>query len=187
MRRRLRYHPVFLDTSISEEGEALETYLLREHGVTMAQAAADDYPLNRAASELGFRFHLGRRIVDTARAFCAVALAVEEGARAARHPREIAGEHCGSPAGHHLPALAIYTPARAVHTPARAVTAVTAVTASDTPERAIHMPALAITRRHWPSARPHEPSARAHEPSPTRRPSRRPAHAGLDDVLFEEL
>ncbi|KAL3898177.1 MAG: hypothetical protein SGPRY_012897, partial [Prymnesium sp.] len=79
----LRFHPVFLDPSISEQGEDLEGYLMREHGVTLAQTLSEDYPLTRAAAEMGVRFHPGRRVVNTTRAFCALAIAAEEGAEEA--------------------------------------------------------------------------------------------------------
>ncbi|KAL1519792.1 hypothetical protein AB1Y20_023299 [Prymnesium parvum] len=78
-RVRLRYHPVFLDPSIKEEGEELEGYLMREHGVTIEEAQSENFPINKAAAELGFKFHAKRRVINTSRAFQAVALAAEEG------------------------------------------------------------------------------------------------------------
>jgi predicted DsbA family dithiol-disulfide isomerase len=75
----LRYHPVYLDPAVSEEGEDLGAYLLREHGVTPEEVASASYPLNLAAAELGFAFHPKRRVLNTARAFCALALAAAEG------------------------------------------------------------------------------------------------------------
>lgn len=100
----LRFHPVFLDASLADSAsEELAPYLyannrpmpydlprnydltggptdrLREHGVTAKAAAAADYPLNQAAAALGFSFHPDRRVLSTARAFRAVALAGAEG------------------------------------------------------------------------------------------------------------
>ena len=78
----IRYHPVYLDPSVEDSvAEPLESYLLRAHGVSASDAASESYPLNRAASALGFRWSASRRIVGTRRAFCALALAAAEGGR----------------------------------------------------------------------------------------------------------
>jgi predicted DsbA family dithiol-disulfide isomerase len=81
-RVRVRLHPVFLNAELrpnegagSERWEGLDSYLLREHGITSEQSRDPNYPLTKAAVELGFRFNPNRRVVNTLAAFSAMEVA----------------------------------------------------------------------------------------------------------------
>jgi len=78
-----RYHPVFLNPNVPDEGEDLETYLLREHGISSEQARSPEYPIAVAGRAVGVEFNLERRVVNTLRAFCALEVAGQEGKAAA--------------------------------------------------------------------------------------------------------
>jgi predicted DsbA family dithiol-disulfide isomerase len=68
----IRYHPVFLDPSIPEEGEDLDTYLKREHSMTLDDFFSPTYALMKAANEVDVTFSRNRRVVNTLKAFAAV-------------------------------------------------------------------------------------------------------------------
>jgi len=74
-----RYHPVFLNPDVQQEGEDLDTYLMREHGITPLQSRASDYPLTVMGRAVGISFNPDRRVVNTMRAFCLVDIASSEG------------------------------------------------------------------------------------------------------------
>jgi len=75
----LRYHPVFLDPNVPEEGRSLDEYLLQEHGITPEQSRSPEYPLTVMGGEVGITFNPDRRVVNTLRAFCALSIAAREG------------------------------------------------------------------------------------------------------------
>jgi len=74
-----RYHPVFLNPDVPQEGEDLDTYLMREHGITPIQSRASDYPLTAMGRAVGVSFNPNRRVVNTMRAFCLIDIASREG------------------------------------------------------------------------------------------------------------
>jgi len=74
-----RYHPVFLNPNVTEEGESLDDYLLREYGYSREYAHSKDYPLRRQGLELGVELNPNRRVLNTLAAFCLLELAEEMG------------------------------------------------------------------------------------------------------------
>jgi len=75
----LRYHPVFLDPNVPEDGRSLDEYLLHEHSITPEQSRSPQYPLTVMGAEVDVTFNPDRRVVNTVRAFCALSVAAREG------------------------------------------------------------------------------------------------------------
>jgi len=75
----VRYHPLFLNTDISKEGESLDEYLLREFGYTKEYTRSDTYPLRLLGLEAGVDFSADRRVVNTLDAACVVEMAQQVG------------------------------------------------------------------------------------------------------------
>ena len=73
-----RYHPVLLNPNVPEEGEELDSYLRREHGITAEEFHSNDYALMVAAKDIGATFHKDRRVVNTQIAFAAVEAASQK-------------------------------------------------------------------------------------------------------------
>jgi len=75
----VRYHPVFLNPNVPQEGESLDDYLLREYGYSKEYAHSETYPLRLAGLEAGVELNPHRRVVNTFDAFCLIRLAQEQG------------------------------------------------------------------------------------------------------------
>jgi len=74
-----RFHPVFLNPSVSKEGESLDDYLLRDYGYSKEYAHSKDYPLYQQGLVAGVQFNPTRRVLNTFDAFCLMELAEEQG------------------------------------------------------------------------------------------------------------
>jgi len=74
-----RYHPVFLNPNVTEEGESLDDYLLREYGYSRDYAHSENYPLRQQGLKLGVELNPNRRVLNTLGAFCLLELAEEIG------------------------------------------------------------------------------------------------------------
>jgi len=74
-----RYHPVFLNPNVSEEGESLDDYLLREYGYSKEFAHSENYPLRLQGLALGVELNPNRRVLNTLAASCLLELAEEVG------------------------------------------------------------------------------------------------------------
>eukprot|EP00929_Paragymnodinium_shiwhaense_P109232 TRINITY_DN7559_c0_g1_i4.p1 TRINITY_DN7559_c0_g1~~TRINITY_DN7559_c0_g1_i4.p1 ORF type:complete len:876 (-),score=199.41 TRINITY_DN7559_c0_g1_i4:148-2775(-) len=75
----MRYHPIFLNPNVAPEGESLDDYLLREHGISKQEAHSEDYFLYQQGLKAGVKLNPNRRVVNTFDAFCAIQLAEKEG------------------------------------------------------------------------------------------------------------